>query len=246
MEIFTWLSENWVSLVAIMGGVVIAARLLLMVAAGIAKLTTSPRDDEIISNWQKIFDGVVVVLKGLALNVPTMFQKGAGNGKTLLLLLIPLIILAAGCQAPANVREAQAWEGRILAMHLNNDQRINGAWESLLDNMRDPEIARIDQEAIDYVKGQMTAGKLTPADLDIAIKTIMEQHKKAVEGTEMIKKQMRSLLAANKAELEKAARLHGGLTEWMETGMDETAIPGLVSEVGGLTTGIINPAKKVP
>lgn len=160
------------------------------------------------------------------------------------LLALLLLPLAMGCQASQNVREAQAWEGRTLQMHLANDLRIEQIWGTIFTDLRTAEITRVDQEAIDFVKGLLAAGKLTAPDLDISIKTIMEQHQKAIDGTNKVKAQMRTLSVANQGELEKAAKLHGKIAEWMDAGMDETAIPGMITEVTGIISGLTVPTKK--
>ena len=55
MQIWTWITENWSQIVAAVGGVVLAARIIV-------KLTPTPRDDSFLEK-------IVNFLKGLGLKI---------------------------------------------------------------------------------------------------------------------------------------------------------------------------------
>ena len=55
MEAWTWINQNWEHVVAAIGGIVIAARIIV-------KLTPTPKDDSFLEK-------IVSVLKGLGLKL---------------------------------------------------------------------------------------------------------------------------------------------------------------------------------
>jgi hypothetical protein len=55
MEAWTWITQNWTQVVAAVGGIVIAARIIV-------KLTPTPQDDSFLEK-------IVSVLKGLGLKL---------------------------------------------------------------------------------------------------------------------------------------------------------------------------------
>lgn len=55
MQIWNWLNQNWTEIVAAVGGIVLAARIIV-------KLTPTPKDDSILEK-------IVGFLKGLGLHI---------------------------------------------------------------------------------------------------------------------------------------------------------------------------------
>lgn len=55
MQIWTWITENWTQIVAAVGGVVLAARIIV-------KLTPTPKDDSFLEK-------IINFLKGLGLKI---------------------------------------------------------------------------------------------------------------------------------------------------------------------------------
>lgn len=67
MEIFTWVSENWDGILAVLTGAV-------ALASAIAALTPTPSDDTVVGKLYKLIDW-------LALNIGRAKEPGSESGK---------------------------------------------------------------------------------------------------------------------------------------------------------------------
>lgn len=67
MEIFTWVSENWDGILAVLTGAV-------ALASAIAALTPTPSDDTVVGKLYKLIDW-------LALNIGKAKETGSESGK---------------------------------------------------------------------------------------------------------------------------------------------------------------------
>lgn len=67
MEIFTWVSENWDGILAVLTGAV-------ALASAIAALTPTPSDDTVVGKLYKLIDW-------LALNIGKAKKTGSESGK---------------------------------------------------------------------------------------------------------------------------------------------------------------------
>lgn len=67
MEIFTWVSENWDGILAVLTGAV-------ALASAVAALTPTPSDDTVVGKLYKLIDW-------LALNIGKAKETGSESGK---------------------------------------------------------------------------------------------------------------------------------------------------------------------
>jgi hypothetical protein len=180
----------------------------------------------------------VAIIAGIA--VEDHGTKSAGGGgaaaTVLLLFLLPMLALG-GCMAPADIREAQAWERAAWTGYMANNARILAQWEENYAIARQSDIDYTTDKAIAIVKKATT-----PEEIEAGVRAVIANRDKALADTEQIKKRMRELAAVNQSEAAKALRIHGGVDDWMAAGMDEGAVPGMISEI----VTIINAAKPAP
>jgi hypothetical protein len=180
----------------------------------------------------------VAIIAGIA--VEDHGVKAAGKtpkAPLLLLLALGLAVAVGGCMAPADVREAQAWERAAWTGYMANNARILAQWEQNYDLARQSDINYTTEKAIAILKKATT-----PEEIEAGVRAVIENRDKALADTDRIKKRMRELAAVNQLEAAKALRIHGGVDEWMAAGMDESAIPGMISEI----ETIIQSAKPAP
>lgn len=162
---------------------------------------------------------------------------GGGGTKAALLLLAlgaSLALSIGGCAAPLQVREAQAFEEAAWRVYMANGDRIQGAWSAAYAEARRADIEYTTAKAIDVAKRAAAAGPLSPADVEAAIRTVVEEREKAQGATARIQAALAALQRQNALEAAKALRLHGGMAEWLAAGVEESTIPGLVDEFLGM------------
>jgi cytochrome c556 len=224
----TWILENLDTLIAIAGGVVLLARLIV-------KLTPTPRDDAWLA-------GVLDVLKHVGLHIA---DKNGGPPRLPLLALAALLLLP-GCVASATVRENQAWEEAAWRNYMRNVQRIQDLALSMYQIERTAALARATDEAIALVKAAAVDGQLPVGEFTGALQAICANREKVRAQTQTLIAKVKSLADANATEAAKALRLHAKMTEWLEAGIDESALPGLVAEAAGLVESYRKPAATGP
>lgn len=164
--------------------------------------------------------------------------------KTLSLFPIGLMIslFLVGCAAPLNVQEAQAWESNAWAAYIRNADRIVDLQLEMFKSERQARTEAATQDALARVKARAVDGKLPVEDFTTALTVLTTERDKAKTQTETLVARVKSLAQANNAEAAKALRIHGKMAEWLEAGMDESAIPGLVQETIGLIQSFNKPA----
>jgi hypothetical protein len=214
-----WLTQNWQALVALVGAVVMVARIIV-------KLTPTPRDDAWLAK-------VVDALKHVGLHLG---DEGGGGPPTAALLVLGLLVpLAAGCQAPLAVRQADAFADQTLAAYVRNTQRIHDVALAAYKTARDKDVEYTTAKVIEKAKAAAGPdGKLPAADLEAVVKMVIEERDKANAQTAAVQSKIRDLVAVNNSELKKALRVRGAITEWLDAGIDESAIPGMIQEVAGI------------
>jgi hypothetical protein len=125
------------------GAVVIASRAILALLGLIVKLTPSTRDDEVVTGWQKAFDGLVAGLKVTALNIPASLTKGTGDGTSPppiikippALLLLPLVlVLVGGCMGGHDFQMQAPIHGSQVMAQLGTGTEEYHTAETLLFN----------------------------------------------------------------------------------------------------------------
>lgn len=173
------------------------------------------------------FDLIKGWLKKAGITLPDCF-----NGSVMVLLAMPLLF--AGCAAPLTVREAQAFEEAALIAYARNAGRIHDLALALYETERARAIEYTTAKTIEKIQGTAVDGKLPAGEFAGALKTVIEERDKAQAQTAAIKSKVRDLMVINDGELKKALRLHGSIAEWLEAGIDESAIPGLSQEVMSL------------
>jgi len=233
-----WILENWQTLVAIAGAVVMAARLIV-------KLTPTPKDDAWLA---RIIDALKAV--GLHIDPNKMAGRpgngGGSNGAYLLIPLAFLLPLLGGCIAPMAVREAQAWEEAAWQGYVRNAGRIHDLTLSMYEVERTAARERATQEALARVKAKAVDGKLPADEFAEALEVLCREREKVDGQTKMLVDKVRSLIAANNTEAAKALRIHGKMAEWLESGIDESAVPLLVREAAALINSHRGPQATAP
>jgi hypothetical protein len=232
-----WILENWQTLVAIAGAIVMAARLIV-------KLTPTPKDDAWLAR-------IIDVLKAVGLHIdPAKPADRPGSGGTTgAYLLIPLAFLLSilgGCVAPTAVREGQAWEEAAWQGYIRNEGRIHDLTLSMYEVERTAARERATQDALARVKAKAVDGKLPADEFASALEVLCQEREKADGQTKTLVDKVRSLIAANNAEAAKALRIHGKMAEWLEAGIDESAVPLLVREAVTLIQSYRGPPATAP
>ena len=173
--------------------------------------------------------GLLAIIAGVLWTryIKPWWDRWTGKPAVLILFLLPLL---GGCMAPAALRQGEALEGATWQAHLGNDQRIEQTWESVFVATRQADIDYAMQKAIDRVKVEVK----TPAEIEEGIKAVVAAREKAMGDTQLVVAKMRSLVAVNQSEAAKAMRLRGAISEWMNVGMEMSAIPNIVNEAFGL------------
>jgi len=228
-----WILENWQTLVAIAGAVVMAARLIV-------KLTPTPKDDAWLAR-------IIDVLKAVGLHIDPNKPADRPPPAVMLLLAFAFVLpVAGGCVAPAAVRESQAWEEAAWRCYIRNTDRIHDLTLSMYDVERTAARERATQDALSRVKAKAVDGKLPTDEFASALEVLCQEREKADGQTKALVDRVQSLIAANNAEAAKALRLHGKMAEWLEAGIDESAVPLLVREAAALIQSYRNPAATAP
>jgi hypothetical protein len=143
------------------------------------------------------------------------------------LVLAAVLTISAGCQAPATVREAQVYEGQCLATYVANVQLERQTWATIYEQARQADVDYATAKAIEVVKAKAK----TPEDIEAGIRAVVAERERAALATTAVKTKMAKIGQANDGEVAKALRIHGGLAEWLEAGVNETAIPGMATEL---------------
>jgi hypothetical protein len=136
--------------------------------------------------------------------------------------------------APTAVREGQAWEEAAWQGYIRNTDRIHDLTLSMYEVERTAARERATQDALARVKAKAVDGKLPADEFASALETLCQEREKADGQTKTLIDKVRSLIAANNAEAAKALRIHGKMAEWLEAGIDESAVPLLVREAAAL------------
>jgi hypothetical protein len=89
-------------------------------------------------------------------------------------------------------------------------------------------------------------GKLPADEFAAALEVLCQEREKADGQTKTLVDKVRSLIAANNAEAAKALRIHGKMAEWLEAGIDESAVPLLVREAASLIQSYRSPSTTAP
>jgi hypothetical protein len=232
-----WILENWQTLVAIAGAIVMAARLIV-------KLTPTPKDDAWLA---RIIDALKAV--GLHIDPNKPADRPGNGGTTRTCLLIPLAFLLpllGGCVAPTAVREGQAWEETAWRGYIRNTDRIHDLTLSMYEVERTAARDRATQDALSRVKAKAVDGKLPADEFASALEVLCQEREKADSQTKALVGRVRSLVAANNVEAAKALRIHGRMAEWLEAGVDESAVPLLVREAAALIQSYRGPPATGP
>ena len=224
-----WVTENWQSIVALLGAVVLVARLIV-------KLTPTPADDAWLAK-------VIDALKHVGLHIDS--GNGGGPPTAALLILGLSVAFIGGCQAPQAVRDAYAFEGGVWQSYIRNTDRIHDLTLAAYKTARDKDLEHTTAKALEKVRAAAVDGRLPVADFEAALKTIVEERDKANGQTAAIQAKIRSLITVNNGEVRKALRIRGSMQEWLEAGLDESVIPELTQEVFGLL-GDVRGGVKVP
>ncbi len=249
-----WIAQNWEAIVAGVGAVALASRAVLFALAGLMHLFGWQKGEDEMTAVGKCIDGIASGLKVTALNVPKTFQNtGDGNsapplvtdevkvkdGKLLVtwpfLALAALTLLAAsGCVAPQTIQDAYALEGQAITQYVANGERIDKAWADIYTEARRSDLDYTTEKVTQLLKDKALAGKLTPDEVAAAVKAVVANREKAQADTAKVVVSMQRLQTVNRNEIAKALRLHGTLADWLAAGVDASAIPGMIDEIGTL------------
>jgi len=153
-------------------------------------------------------------------------------------ILTLLLMGVLGCQAPASLRDAQTWEVQAWQNLLANDTKIDATWATVYRMARQADIEATTKISIDLIKAK--AG--TPAEVESGIKVLLERRDKALADTEAVCAKMAAMRDVNTREAMSALQLHGKVTEWMEAGLDTSAVPEMAQEVIDLISAFKKPA----
>lgn len=212
-----WILAHWTEIVAALTLVAATARIIV-------KLTPTPADDAWLAKALK-------ALKDIGLHIdPKPPVGGSGGAAAILLALLLVPAVLAGCQAPQTVRDAQAWEEGAWKVYLANTAKIHNLTLSLYDLERTAARNQATAKAVDLARAKAVDGKLPVDDFAEAVKAVIEGRDAVDNQTAAVKAKVREAIEKNDAEAAKALRLRGRLTEWLDAGVDATAVPGLVSD----------------
>jgi hypothetical protein len=171
--------------------------------------------------------------------------RGEPGGRALL-LFVPLLVLAGGCMAPAAVREGQAAEAKAFAGYVNNVGRINDLTLSMYEVERTAAVKAATADAMRKVNAAAVDGKLPVADFAGSLEALVGEREKAAAQTASVVAKVRKLIAANNQELGKALRLQGAISDWLDAGIDQSVIPGLIDEAMTIFRAFQKPAAATP
>jgi len=239
-----WITANWPDIlkageavVAAIGAIVIAARLVV-------KLTPTQADD----TWLAKLVGVLTHV-GLHIDTPAIggtsdedaigFKLPPKDGGALLLalILIPLMALA-GCQAPSAVRAGEDLELMAVQGYAKNVEKIDDMLVAMVIADRNRRIDEASGRAMDLVAAELAAGRLTPAMLNSAWSHIRANEAKEHALIDTLASRLKDLRAANRTELGKALAIHTSVQQWLDAGLDESAIPGLTQDAVAIIQSI--------
>ena len=144
---------------------------------------------------------------------------------------LAVLLAAAGCQTPLQVREAQAWEQMAFQNYVRNADRIIELQVMIYKDARTRDIDYTTEKAIALVKGKAVGGQLPVDQVEAAIRAIMANRDRAVRDTDAIVARIKALQAQNAQEAQKALRIHGKIAEWMEAGVESSAVPKMIQDV---------------
>jgi len=147
------------------------------------------------------------------------------------------LLLAGGCTAPGSLRDAQVWERQAMLNVLANEQRMGDAWAAVYRMARQADIDATTEASIALIKT-----KADPVEVEKGVRFLMVMRDKALADTEKVIAKFGEMRTVNLAEAKKALDLHGAVTEWMEAGLDASAIPAMAQEVLGLIEVFKKPA----
>ena len=216
------LKALWTSRKAWVGAVTVLLTVLLNVFASALGLT--PEGVTQIST--ALVAAGLAVIGGIALDN----RSEAGAGKAPIILALVLILPLAGCMAPAIVQQGQAAEAQAWAGYVNNVGRINDLAISMYEIERTAAVEAATKDALRKVNAAAVDGKLPVADFAGALEALVQEREKAANQTKTVVGKVRGLIDKNNLELAKALKLHGAVTDWLEAGIDSSAIPGLIDE----------------
>ena len=154
-----------------------------------------------------------------------------------LILVALVLLLAGGCTAPGSLRDAQVWERQAMLNVLANEQRMGDAWAAVYRMARQADIDATTEASIALIKT-----KADPVEVEKGVRFLMVMRDKALADTEKVIAKFGEMRTVNLAEAKKALDLHGAVTEWMEAGLDASAIPAMAQEVLGLIEVFKKPA----
>lgn len=217
------LKALWSSRKAWVGAVTVLLTVLLNVFA--ASLGLTPEAVTQVS--AAIVAAGLAVIGGIALD--NRSEAGAGKAPIILALLL-FLPLAGGCMAEAAVRQGQAEEARVLACYVSNVGRINDLTISMYESERAAAVGAATDDALKMVRAAAVGGMLPVKDFEESLLVVIRKREEANGQTKTVVSKVRGLVDKNNLELAKALRLHGAVTDWLETGIDASAMPGLISD----------------
>ena len=155
--------------------------------------------------------------------------RGTPGGRVLL-LFVPLLVLAGGCQEALAIRQSDAWIGAGIKTYAVNEGTISEGWVDIYTMAREADCEYATQKTLDQLKTK----NMTPAQMEIEVKSLIAHRDKVKADTAAVVRKMREARAKNDSELAKVLTLKGKVSEWMEAGMTTEAIPAITSEVVNL------------
>ena len=154
--------------------------------------------------------------------------------RRVLVSLVFLAGLAGGCIAPSVIQDALALEGQAVGTYASNVDRISATWATLYTSARQADVDYTTGKVIGRMQALAAAGTLTPEQLAIEVAALLADRDKAVADTGRIVTRMQAIQELNRGELAKAIRLRGSVQDWLSAGIDATAVPGMIDEVGAV------------
>jgi hypothetical protein len=176
----------------------------------------------------------LAVIGGIALDNRS---KSAAKDAPILIFLLLLPLVAGcmpGCSQPMAVRDAQAASADAFRGYANNNGKIIDLALTLYEGERGANVKRADDEAIARIKAAAVNGMLPVKDFSEAVDTLCEMRKAAADQTQAIIKKVREAVAKNNEEAAKGFALNASVKNFLEAGIDQSAIPELVKDAASL------------
>ena len=123
-----------------------------------------------------------------------------------------------------------------------NNRIVFGQWANAYRKAREADILYTTDRIIQRIKVEAT----TPAQNEIEIRALLAQHDKAQGDTERVVSKMRQMYERSEGELRKALALGSAVKDWLEAGIEPSALESMTDELTALLVELYPPKATAP